>query len=303
MQLFDNFFQNPYHASGFTTPRYAHTAKPSTRKQRNTNKLPPQWQRNMNLLKSMGASTEEATEALRDNQGNFDRALRQINASRARARTSSTPRRRHRTGNGMTTTGATQSLQLRRLFDELNDQYSDHTGQELASPTSFQGWTRDDVYRYVQSDGSELPPHLRPAKQQLAPEAAAVKLQAVYRGWVVRRSGIPSALKKRKLELSQIAGLAAEATKKFEPWVFDLSSQTMLESKQVAGVPVPLIEYEEMLLREQLKLDGMMSCGLAADVMRSWRKKANCQLQDKLNQIDACREEWRQSHREAASVA
>jgi len=114
---------------------------------------------------------------------------------------------------------------------------------------------------------------------------------------MVRRLNVSAALKRRKIELDGIVCAAVEATNRFEPWVFDLA----LESKKVAGVPVPLIEYEETLLRQQLKLDGLQSCGPTADIMRHWRRQANSRLQERLNEVDACREEWRRV--EAANVA
>jgi len=131
----------------------------------------------------------------------------------------------------------------------------------------------------------------------MAPEAAALKIQATVRGWIVKRQHTCIALKARKAELDLVLTEAAEETTKFEPWVFDHS----LEAKKVNGVPVPLIEYEEKLLRHQLKLDGMQSSGPAAGVMRHWRKKANCALQARLDLVDTCREGWQQM--KAAEVA
>merc|ERR1712178_530017 len=104
----------------------------------------------------------------------------------------------------------------------------------------------------------------------------------------VRRQDIPSSLKLRRAELDAVLAAAAEHTAKFEPWVFEKD----LEAKHVNGVPVPLIEYEESLLRQQLKLDGMQSCGLGADVVRHWRRKANSALQARLDLVDSCRAEW-----------
>ena len=131
----------------------------------------------------------------------------------------------------------------------------------------------------------------------MAPEAAARKIQAALRGWIIKRQDICIALKARKAELDLVLTEAAEETTKFEPWVFDHS----LEAKKVNGVPVPLLEYEEKLLRHQLKLDGMQSSGPAAAVMRHWRKKANCALQARLDLVDTCREGWQQM--KAAEVA
>ena len=115
----------------------------------------------------------------------------------------------------------------------------------------------------------------------MAPEAAALKIQATVRGWIVKRQHNCIGLKARKAELDLVLTKAAEESTKFEPWVFDHS----LEAKKVNGVPVPLIEYEEKLLRHQLKLDGMQSSGPAAGVMRHWRKKANCALQARLDLV------------------
>lgn len=120
---------------------------------------------------------------------------------------------------------------------------------------------------------------------------------------MVRRCKVSSALKRRKLELGEIVTSAAKATDQFEPWVFDLCNKAVVQSKKVGGVPVPLIEYEETLLREQLKLDGMSSSGPGADIMRHWRKQANHKLQERLDEVDACRDEWRRVEQAAATVA
>jgi len=206
------------------------------------------------------------------------------------------------------------NIQKIRLYNDLNDQYVALTGRELPSPSSLEGWSARDIQAYFNSNGHTLPRHLlspqsprtpqpapvgrmTPRRPRIDPATAAVKIQSVLRGWMVRRLNVSAALKRRKIELDGIVCAAVEATNRFEPWVFDLA----LESKKVAGVPVPLIEYEETLLRQQLKLDGLQSCGPTADIMRHWRRQANSRLQERLNEVDACREEWRRV--EAANVA
>lgn len=264
-------FHDPYH--GFAGP--ANTASTSKRYRPRIHPGPSSRSRNIEPLWSHGGSTEEAVQPQ--------------------------PQRASLT-----------TKQLIRLYQDLNDQYVALTERELPTPISLNGWSAHDLRAYFNSDGQTLPRHLlsprspgeargRTMTQRPPMDAvtAAVKLQSIFRGWMVRGSEVSATLKKRRLELNGIVCAAVEATNKFEPWVFDLE----LESKKVAGVPVPLIEYEETLLRQQLKLDGLQSCGPAADIMRHWRKQASCQLQERLNQVDTCREVWRRVQAQAASVA
>eukprot|EP00656_Telonema_subtile_P037372 TRINITY_DN4157_c0_g1_i1.p1 TRINITY_DN4157_c0_g1~~TRINITY_DN4157_c0_g1_i1.p1 ORF type:complete len:238 (+),score=40.31 TRINITY_DN4157_c0_g1_i1:203-916(+) len=128
---------------------------------------------------------------------------------------------------------------------------------------------------------------------------AAVKIQSAFRGHCVRAQAVLESLKTRRGELEDVLCAVGEETEKFEPWVFDPS----LESKQLRGVPVPLLEYEEKILQQQLRLDGMQSSGPAASVMRQLRKHVNSRLSDKLREVDACREEWSRAHQMTAAVA
>jgi hypothetical protein len=130
-------------------------------------------------------------------------------------------------------------------------------------------------------------------------ETAVVKLQSVWRGHALRSTGVSQRLKKRRTELDAVWSAAEAEAVRFEPWVFEEG----LEAKQLNGIPVPLIEYEEKLLQQQLKLDGMQSSGAGSDVMRHWRRAVNSKLQAKLNRVDACREEWQRAGQIAAATA
>jgi hypothetical protein len=130
----------------------------------------------------------------------------------------------------------------------------------------------------------------------MTPNTAAVKLQSLYRGVRLRRENVCEALRERRAELEEVLSSADAETERFEPWVFD----EKLEAKQLQGVPVPLIEYEEKLLRLQLKLDGLQSSGPASDIMRQWRRQVNTKLQQRLQRLDVCREGWRVKHAAAA---
>jgi hypothetical protein len=121
--------------------------------------------------------------------------------------------------------------------------------------------------------------------------AAAVKVQATMRGWNARKQGTYVALRKRRQEVDAVLSAVDKETHVFEPWVFEPT----LYTKKLDGVPVPLLEYEEKLLRQQLKLDDMQSSGPAAGVMRAWRKKATATIQARLDLIDKCREKWQKS--------
>ena len=115
---------------------------------------------------------------------------------------------------------------------------------------------------------------------------AAIKVQAICRGWLVRKEQLKHLLRVRRSELDEALAQAAAETAKFEPWVFERTG----EEKMLNGVPVCLLQYEEQLLRIQLKLDAMQSAPPVAHILRPWRKRANQTLQARLDLIDACRD-------------
>merc|ERR1711865_214237 len=115
---------------------------------------------------------------------------------------------------------------------------------------------------------------------------AAIEVQAICRGWLVRKEQLKHLLRVRRSELDDALAQAAAETAKFEPWVFERTG----EEKMLNGVPVCLLQYEEQLLRIQLKLDAMQSAPPVAHTMRHWRKRANQTLQARLDLIDACRD-------------
>ena len=127
----------------------------------------------------------------------------------------------------------------------------------------------------------------------LSETEAATKLQSLMRGRWVRSQAPLRSLKQRRVKVDGVLAAAARETEKFEPWVLDLE----IDSPRVNGVPVPLLEYEEQLLRLQLQLDGMESVGVAADVLRHLRRKGTRAVQAPLTRVDTCRADhfWTQS--------
>merc|ERR1712188_44066 len=284
MQLF-NF---PYQEVGYTRPSYGasgSTQYPSPRGY-------PSKRTNHRRLDRFANTPARPPPATR-----FDSAPAQTQrSSRSPTTSSASPTCLHPTYGHRDREGPTQLLQL---FSELNDQHCAHTGRLLPRPSNLTtAWTADDIRRYFNTEGQVTHSSIQNAGPVLSSVSAAVKLQAAWRGWTLRKSKVLERLRKRKLELKDIMLNSEEQRKSFEPWVFEMG----LTGKKISGVPVQLIEYEEMLLREQLKLDGMQSSGPAADALRHLRRKTNRELQVQLNQIDACREQWKQLQTKGTAI-
>jgi len=284
MQLF-NF---PYHDVGYTRPSYGASGSTQYPSPRSYSTKRMNYRR-QDLFTNTPAHRRPST--------GFDSTPAETQrSSRSPTASSALPASVHKTRRHRAKEGPTQLLQL---FSDLNDQHCAHTGRLLPRPSNLTtGWSSDDIRHYFDTDGQATHPVVQNAGAVLSAVSAAVKLQAAWRGWTLRKSKVLERLKKRKLELKDILIISEEQRKSFEPWVFEMG----LTGKKISGVPVQLLEYEEMLLREQLKLDGMQSSGPAADVLRHLRRQTNRELQGQLNQIDACREQWKQLETRGTAV-
>lgn len=123
------------------------------------------------------------------------------------------------------------------------------------------------------------------------PETAAKKLQALFRGHAARRDTMAILRCSTVAESVQQEASVEEA--KWEPWVL---TQEWRECKMLHGIPVDLITYEEHLLRLQMKLDNIQAGGVSEDarqIVRSLRREAVCQIQQRLDRIDACKQWWK----------
>jgi len=127
----------------------------------------------------------------------------------------------------------------------------------------------------IESTGSfntcqlELPERLpQSTAKSKTKEEAAIAIQAVWRR-MHARAGIVH-LRKGYSVFQVVKNEMQKLESEMGPTVFDL--ELSRACKLVAGIPTDLIQFEELLLKLQLKLDCIESLGPYATTIRFWRK-------------------------------